>query len=135
MRPSGESVRFASVRSRVRIPPSPPRRCGRHIVRSDFFTKVTSHAFCRSSSPNRTRFAGLRFGFLLQPRVSFLSTHPTPEQSPLCSGVFAMQKHSKKRPCAAFSGTAMKSKRVGRYRPTCAKTSCAPAFACDRGAL
>lgn len=42
----------------------PPRRCGRHIVRSDFFAKVTSHSFCRSSSPNRTRCAGLRFGFL-----------------------------------------------------------------------
>ena len=34
------------------------------------FTKVASHSFCRSSSPNRTRFAGLRFGFLLQPRFS-----------------------------------------------------------------
>ncbi len=42
----------------------PPRRCRRHIVRSDFFAKVTSHSFCRSSSPNRTRCAGLRFGFL-----------------------------------------------------------------------
>ena len=28
-----------------------------------FYQKVTSHSFCRSSSPNRTRFAGLRFGF------------------------------------------------------------------------
>ena len=27
-----------------------------------FFIKVTSHSFCRGSSPNRTRFAGLRFG-------------------------------------------------------------------------
>ena len=42
----------------VRIPPAPPRRCGRHIVRSDFFTKVASHSFCRSSSPNRTRLPG-----------------------------------------------------------------------------
>ena len=42
---------------------APPRRCGRHIVRSDFFTKVTSHSFCRSSSPNRTRFTGLAVGF------------------------------------------------------------------------
>ena len=42
---------------------APPRRRGRHIVRGDFFTKVTSHSFCRGSFPNRTRFAGLRFGF------------------------------------------------------------------------
>ena len=27
-----------------------------------FFTKVTSHSFCRGSFPNRPRFAGLRFG-------------------------------------------------------------------------
>lgn len=27
------------------------------------FLKVTSHSFCRSSFPNRTRFAGLRFAF------------------------------------------------------------------------
>ena len=33
-----------------------PRRCGRHIVRSDFFAKVASHSFCRSSFPNRTRY-------------------------------------------------------------------------------
>ena len=46
-----------------RIPSGPPRRCGRHIVRSDFFTKVTSRSFCRSSFPNATRFAGLAFGF------------------------------------------------------------------------
>ena len=32
-----------------------PRRCGRHIVRSDFFAKVASHSFCHSSFPNRTR--------------------------------------------------------------------------------
>ena len=33
-----------------------PRRRGRHIVRGDFFTKVTSHSFCRGSFPNRTRY-------------------------------------------------------------------------------
>ena len=40
-----------------------PRRCGRHIVRSDFFAKVASHSFCRSSFPNRTRYrwASIRF--------------------------------------------------------------------------
>ena len=46
----------------VRIPPSPPRRRGRHIVRGDFFTKVTSHSFCRGSFPNRNRCAGLAVG-------------------------------------------------------------------------
>ena len=40
-----------------------PRRCGRHIVRSDFLLKVTSHSFCRSSFPNRPHFVGLRLGF------------------------------------------------------------------------
>ena len=57
----------------VRVPPPAPRCRGRHIVRGDFFTKVTSHSFCRDSFPNRTRCAGLRFGsaaarrfFLLQ---------------------------------------------------------------------
>ena len=44
-----------------------PRRCGRHIVRSDFFAKVTSHSFCRSSFPNRTRcrWASIRFFILI----------------------------------------------------------------------
>lgn len=38
------------------------RRRGRHIVRGDFFTKVTSHSFCRGSFPNRNRCAGLAVG-------------------------------------------------------------------------
>ena len=49
-----------SVPVRVRSPA--PRRRGRHIVRGDFFAKVTSHSFCRGSFPNRTHFVGLRFG-------------------------------------------------------------------------
>ena len=40
----------------VRVPMPAPRRRGRHIVRGDFFTKVTSHSFCRGSFPNRTRY-------------------------------------------------------------------------------
>ena len=32
-----------------------------------FFSKVTSHSFCRSSSPNRTRYAGLRFSLGSKP--------------------------------------------------------------------
>ena len=43
------------------------RRRGRHIVRGDFFPKATSHSFCRGSSPNRIRCAGLRFGFGYKP--------------------------------------------------------------------
>ena len=46
------------------------RRRGLHIVRDDFFTKVISHAFRRSSSPNRTRCTGLRFGFGCKPESS-----------------------------------------------------------------
>ena len=54
----GEMTRnqFGSNPTRVRIPPAAPRRRGRHIVRGDFFTKVTSHSFCRGSFPNRTRY-------------------------------------------------------------------------------
>ena len=58
-----------------------PRRRGLHIVRDDFFTKVIARSFRRSSSPNRTRFAGLRFGLPPCGRpcfwisASFSSTH------------------------------------------------------------
>ncbi len=44
-----------------------PRRRGLRIVRDDVFfyaENVISHSLRRSSFPNRTRFAGLRFGFL-----------------------------------------------------------------------
>ena len=41
------------------VSPFVPRRRGRHIVRGDFFTKVTSHSFCRGSFPNRTRRAAV----------------------------------------------------------------------------
>ena len=57
------------------------RRRGLHIVRDDFFTKVIARSFRRSSSPNRTRFAGLRFGLPPCGRscfwisASFSSTH------------------------------------------------------------
>ena len=47
----------------VRILSLGPHRRGRHIVRGDFFTKVTSHSFCRGSFPNRPRFAGLGLVF------------------------------------------------------------------------
>ena len=46
------------------------RRRGLHIVRDDFFTKVISHSFCRSSSPDRTRYAGLRLGFGNKPEAA-----------------------------------------------------------------
>ena len=54
-----------------------PRRCGRHIVRSDFFAKVASHSFCRSSFPNRTRcrWASIRLFILIG--APFLSMLPT----------------------------------------------------------
>ena len=44
------------------------RRRGLHIVRDDFYLKkVIAHSFRRSSFPNRTRCAGLRFGFGCRP--------------------------------------------------------------------
>ena len=48
--------RFCTVPVRVRS--SAPRRRGRHIVRGDLFVKVTSHSFCRGSSPNHDHFVG-----------------------------------------------------------------------------
>ena len=66
-----EKFLWKCFRTGVRLPSAPPRRRGRHIVRGGFFAKATSHSFCRGSSPSRTRFAGLRFGFVLQLRVSF----------------------------------------------------------------
>lgn len=47
----------------IRFPYPAPRRRGLCIVRDDFFIqKVIAHSRRRSSSPNRTRCAGLRFG-------------------------------------------------------------------------
>ena len=46
------------------------RRRGLHIVRDDFFTTVISHSFRRSSSPDRTRYAGLRLGFGNKPEAA-----------------------------------------------------------------
>ena len=40
---------------RVRLPPRAPRRSKRHIVCSDFFTKVRARSRRCSSFPNRTR--------------------------------------------------------------------------------
>ena len=56
---AGDSVRV--------LPPSPaPRRRGLHIVCGDVFffkANVISRSFLRFPFPNRTRSAGLRFGF------------------------------------------------------------------------
>ena len=59
-----------------------------------FFTKIISHSFRRSSSPNRTRCAGLRFGFGCKPEAaaSIVLGCSTSKQSPLCSDVFFCQK-------------------------------------------
>ena len=46
------------------------RRRGLHIVRNDFFTTVISHSFRRSSSPDRTHYAGLRLGFGNKPEAA-----------------------------------------------------------------
>ena len=44
-----EKTVWACFRTGVRFPSPPPRRRGRHIVRGDFFTRVTFHSFCRGS--------------------------------------------------------------------------------------
>ena len=51
-----------------------PRRRGRHIVRGDFFTKVTARAFCRGSFPNRNHFRWVAVWLLKSTQESFLST-------------------------------------------------------------
>ena len=48
------------------------RRRELHIVRDDFFSKVISHSFRRSSSPNATRCAGLA---LVVSRVRLIPLH------------------------------------------------------------
>ena len=55
--------------------------CGRHIVRGDFFTKVTSHSFCRGSFPNRNHFRWVAVWFLKSTQESFLSTLPSLSQA------------------------------------------------------
>ena len=50
---------------RVRPPPPAPSRGKRDIACPDFFTKVASHSFCRSSFQTATAGTGLWFGFLM----------------------------------------------------------------------
>ena len=62
-------------RSCVRVTLPAPRRRGLRIVRDDVFlfkVSVISHSLRLSSSPNRTRYAGLRFGFLIDRKCSHL---------------------------------------------------------------
>ena len=81
-----------------------PARRKRHIACDELFhfiTKLIARSFCCSSLPNRTRFAGLRFGaaasrrFCLIAKISILTGQATSEQSPLCSDVFlcTVRKH------------------------------------------
>ena len=62
MSPSGKAQDFDSCSRGFESRHPSHRRSGLHIVRSDLF-KVRAHSFRRSSSQNRTRFAGLRFCF------------------------------------------------------------------------
>ena len=70
----------------VRVPPPAPRRSKLCIACSDFFTKVRARSRRCSSFPNRTRFAGLRFGFgsNLETAVSILLRCFTSEQASDC---------------------------------------------------
>ena len=81
----------------VRVPMPAPRRRGRHIVRGDFFTKVTSHSFCRGSFPNRTRRAAV--GDIAARRWSFTDAacplrvlHWAPVWVRRCAAVFSYRK-------------------------------------------
>ena len=74
----------------VRVPPPAPRRSKLCIACSDSFTKVRARSRRCSSFPNRTRFAGLRFGFGCKPGsvASIVLQCSTWPQSPLCDHVF-----------------------------------------------
>ena len=52
---------------RVQVPSLAPRRSKLYIACSDSFSKVRAHSCRCSSSPNRTRCTGLRFGFGCRP--------------------------------------------------------------------
>ena len=91
----------------VRVPMPAPRRRGRHIVRGDFFTKVTSHSFCRGSFPNRTRCRWAPVWvrrcaavFSYRKEISILTAPSTSEQSPLCSDVFLCLRQKRRHPPA-----------------------------------
>ena len=73
----------------VQVPLPAPRRRGRHIVRGDFFAKVTSRTFCRGSSPNRNRLRRITIWFWgteLKAKASMPMRFPTSGQSLFCSG-------------------------------------------------
>ena len=85
-----------TIRNRLTVDPvrgfesHPLRHVGASCISlAPTFSKVRARSLRRSSFPNRTRFAGLRFGFGRDlERRSILPTYCTPEQSPLCSGDF-----------------------------------------------
>ena len=60
-----------------------------------FFTKVISHSFRRSSSPNRTRCAGLRFGFGCKPEAaaSIVLGCSNPLKTQCFQGIFLSSSH------------------------------------------
>ena len=65
-------------RSGGQVPSPAPRRRGLRILRDGVFffkTNVISHSLRRSSFPNRTRFAGLRFGGFCLSLLSFLANN------------------------------------------------------------
>ena len=67
---------FGSNPTRVRIPPAAPARRKRHIACDELFhfiTKLIARSFCCSPLPNRTRFAGLRFGSAAARRVFLIA--------------------------------------------------------------
>lgn len=66
----------------VRVPPSAPRRSKLYIACSDFFQKVRARSCRCSSSPNRTRCTGLRFGLGCWPEKQHLYCCDVTEQIP-----------------------------------------------------
>ena len=92
---ASKSTAGDSVPVRVRSPA--PRRSKLCIACSDFFTKVRARSRRCSSFPNRTRFAGLRFGFGCKPGsvASIVLQCSTWPQSPLCDHVFLCLRQKK----------------------------------------
>ena len=70
---------------RVRLPPRAPRRSKRHIVCSDFFTRVRAHSFCCSSFPNHNRLRWVVIWFWVRTRnLWHLYDCGVPRRSKLC---------------------------------------------------
>ena len=108
----------------VRVRTPAPRRRRRHIVRGDVFANVTAHSFCRGFFPNRTRCAGLRFGFPHAYRYLFMNAFSSRSKVRFAPAYFLPLAENKPsaRSCLPSCGTRLWLQRINRLanrRPLC----------------